>query len=158
MCRSRWSARTSSIRIISPSASSRKRSGCVPASTRRSSPSSAAANARAAARFPTPRGPWKRYAWAGPSVSEARRRRFASGCSGKVSKLSIDRARELLGLLHSVHREDTDREELGELAVGAVDPGDELVVLALDPVRVLAVALARLAGVDEQEDGLVGEQ
>ena len=44
----------------------------------------------AAARFPTPGGPWKRYACAGPSASAARSRRFASACSGKLSKTSTD--------------------------------------------------------------------
>ena len=33
-----------------------------------------------------PRGPWKRYAWAGPSASAASSRRFASRCSGTSAK------------------------------------------------------------------------
>src|SRR6187431_1670442 len=150
MCRSRCSVRTSPIRIWSPTGSSSYTSGCAWRSTRSGSPITSAASASAAARLPTPRGPWKRYACVWPSASDARRRRLASGCSGKVSKLSINESGERFRVLGAVDSEDTAREELRELAVGAIDLGDELVVLALDPVGALRVALAGLGGVDEQ--------
>ena len=60
------------------------------ASCRRSS----RANARASSRLPTPCGPWKRYACAGPSSSAASSRRFASCCSGKRSNLRHSGASE----------------------------------------------------------------
>src|SRR2546423_1249979 len=41
-------------------------------------------NARATSRLPTPCGPWKRYACAGPSASAASSSRFASACSSNA--------------------------------------------------------------------------
>ena len=84
------------MRIISPSASITCRSGCVRASTRRGSPSSSPASACAATRLPTPAGPWKRYACAGPSASAASSRRFASSCSGTSAKVAMDLLGELV--------------------------------------------------------------
>src|SRR5207302_5270451 len=149
MCRSRRSARTSSIRIWSPTGSTRYRSGWTPLVTRLWSEGadsaappgelagfarelgsiSSAANASAAVRLPTPRGPWKRYACAGPSTSAARRRRFASCCSGKLSNPSMHDLRELRGRERRVEREDPLGKELGELPVGAVDGCSEVVPL-----------------------------
>ena len=54
--------------------------------------------------------------------------------------------------------DDTLREDLGDLAVGAVDQRRELVALALDPVRRLAPALRRHLARDDQQKGPVGEQ
>src|SRR5207244_1662107 len=118
---------------------------------------SSAANASAAARFPVPGGPWKRYACAGPSARAAASSRFASPCSGKLSKLSTDQSREVLGRLRRIGGDDTPREQLGELAVRRVDLPPELRALALDAV-VLAAALCGLVGIDQQQDRLVGEQ
>ena len=59
------------MRIMSPSGSTTRRSGCVRSTTRRASPSCAPANANAAAVLPTPAGPWKRKACASPSPSAA---------------------------------------------------------------------------------------
>src|SRR5919199_1905651 len=121
MWRSRRSSRMSSIRIWSPTGSTTYRSGCARRATRPASPISSPANASAAARFPTPGGPWKRYACAGPSETAARRSRFASGCSGKLSNASMDLAGELGGRLRSVDDDDPVREHRGELTVRAVD-------------------------------------
>ena len=63
-----------------------------------------------------------------------------------------------LGSSRPVEREDTAREQLGELPVGAVDTLDEVVVLALDPVALPPVRPRRLGGSDEQQHGAVGEQ
>ena len=52
---------------------------------------------RAAARLPTPGGPWSRYACAGPSASAASSRRFASGCSGTSAKALTNLLRDLRG-------------------------------------------------------------
>ena len=65
-------SRMSSMRIWSPSGSSTYRSGCVRRSTRAWSPSSSAAKRSARSRLPTPGGPCRRYACAGPSASAAR--------------------------------------------------------------------------------------
>ena len=73
-----------------PAARARRGRGATRRSTRGSPPSSSAANASAVARLPTPAGPWKRYACAGPSASAAASRRFASPCSGMLSKLVED--------------------------------------------------------------------
>src|SRR4051812_48111940 len=135
MCRSRRSSRTGSMRIWSPSGSRTYRSGCARRETRPGSPRSAPANAIAARRFPTPRGPWKRYACAGPSASPALRRPLASSCSGEVSKVSMDFLGDHVCLGRPVEHDDTLGEDLGDLAVGAVDLGGELVPLALDAVR-----------------------
>src|SRR5918994_1893506 len=158
MCRSRWSARISSIRIISPSASSAKRSGCVPASTRRSSPSSSPAKARAAARLPTPAGPWKRYACAGPSFTAAASRSRASGCSANALKLTLDPLRERVGVERTVEHDHAVREQLGQLLVPARDSVVEGGVLALDPVRLLADAGRRRPRLDREHERPVGQQ
>src|SRR5438045_9003196 len=96
---------------------------------------SCAANATAAARLPTPGGPCSRYACAGPSASAARRRRFASACSGKVSKLSTDLFRELGRGLGAVEARDPPREQPREVAVRAVDAEAEVGTFALDAIR-----------------------
>src|SRR5918912_2837760 len=132
MWRSWRSSRIASIRIWSPSGSSTYRSGCDPRSTRASPPRSPDANASAARCLPTPAGPWKRYACAG-SASAARRRRFASCCSGKLSKLDTDQLRDLLRRLRRVDGDHALREDLRELAVGLVDLVAEVLVLPLDP-------------------------
>ena len=50
------------------------------------------------ARLPTPDGPWKRYACAGPRRrAAARSRRFASACSGMLSKTFTDLLCDHLG-------------------------------------------------------------
>src|SRR5947208_174989 len=134
MCRSRRISRTASIRICSPSGSSTYRSGCVRRPTRGSPPRSSEPNASASARFPTPAGPWKRYACAGPSASAAASRRFASACSGRLSKAVKDLAPDLVRWAAAVDGDDAVGKELRELAVGAVDARAEVVVLALDPV------------------------
>src|ERR687892_683883 len=158
MCRSRRRARIGSMRIWSPSGSSTYRSGCARRVTRSASPRSSPAAGGAGRRFPTPRGPWKRYACAGPSTSAARRSAFASSCSGKVSKLSTDGLGKLVGLLGPVDGNDTLGEDLGELAVGAVDVPGELGALALDPVRLLVLAGRGLLERQEQEKGAVGQE
>src|SRR3954466_8157505 len=157
MCRSRRISRTASIRIWSPSGSSTYRSGCERRSTRGSPPSSSDANASAVARLPTPAGPWKRYACAGPSASAARRSRFASSCSGTLSKLVEHLLGDLARRARAVDRLDSFREDLRELAVGGVDTGAEVVVLALDAVAVGADATSRLGRVDQQQEGAVGQ-
>ena len=94
-----------------------------------------AAKATAAVRLPTPRGPWNRYACAGPSTSAALRRRLASSCSGTCSKLSTDRVGDRRRCRE--RRRATDdplRKALGELPVGPVDPREKREALALDPV------------------------
>src|SRR2546428_11508444 len=177
MCRSRRSARTSSIRIWSPTGSTRYRSGWTPLVTRLWSEGadsaappgelagfarelgsiSSAANASAAVRLPTPAGPWKRYACAGPSASAARSRRFASCCSGKLSNASTDLLCDLLGRLLAVDGHDAVGEHRRQLAVRAVDRAVEVFTLAFDPV---GGACPRRCGrrIDEDEDGAVGEQ
>src|SRR5919201_3721458 len=157
MCRSRRSSRTASIRIWSPSGSSTYRSGCVRRSTRGSPPSSSDANASAAPRFPTPAGPWKRYACAGPSTSAAAKSRFASPCSGRLSKAVKDLAPDLVGRAGAVDRRDPLRKRSGQLAVGLVDASAEVGVLALDPVAGPGQPPRRLAGIDQQQVGAVRE-
>ena len=49
-------------------------------------PTSSRANAQASARLPTPCGPWKRYACAGPSSSAASSSRFASAARDAESR------------------------------------------------------------------------
>src|ERR1051326_5233210 len=99
------------------------------------SPISSPANARAARRLPTPGGPWKRYACAGPSASAARSRRFASVCSGKLSNASTDLLGHLLGRAVAVHRRDSLREHLCERTVRLVDRAVEPLALPLDSIR-----------------------
>src|SRR5919108_2800672 len=157
MCRSRRSSRTSSMRIWSPRGSTMYRSGCTPLFTRETSPISSAANATAAARLPTPGGPWKRYACAVPSASAARRRRFASACSGNVSKTSTDLLGDLLGRAVALDGGDALRKHLGERTVRVVDRPMELFALALDPVGGGA-ALQGEARIDQDEEGAVGQE
>src|SRR5436190_1808821 len=126
MWRSRRNSRIASIRIWSPSGSSTYRSGCVRRSTRGSRPSNSEAKASAVARLPTPGGPWKRKACAGPWASAAASKPFASTCSGTLSKLIQDLARDLAGRARAVDGRDPLRERLRKLPVGLVDPGAEL--------------------------------
>src|SRR5512146_3306516 len=158
MCRSRRSSRTASMRIWSPSGSSTYRSACERRSTRGSLPSSAAANASAVARLPTPAGPWKRYACAGPSPRAAASRRLASSCSGTLSKLVEHLLGDLARRAHAVDGRDPLREVLRQLSVGRVHALAEAAVLALDAVAVVADASRRLLRVDEQQEGAVREQ
>src|SRR6185312_10218473 len=157
MCRSRRISRTASIRIWSPSGSSTYRSGCERRSTRGSPPSSSEANASAVARLPTPAGPWKRYACAGPSLRAACRSRFASSCSGTLSKLSEHLLGDLARRARAVDRLDSLRKDFGELAVGGVDAHPEVVVLALDAVAIGSDPARRLGRVDQQQEGAVGQ-
>src|SRR5947209_4992443 len=154
MCRSWRSSRMSSIRIWSPSGSSTYRSGWVRRSTRAWSPRSSAAKRSARSRLPTPEGPCKRYACAGPSTSAAFGRRFASCCSDTASKSLTDHLRQLLGGAPAVEGDDALGETLGELPVRRVDASVELGALALEPVR-LCDAPPRLRRVDQKEDGQV---
>src|SRR5579884_3691698 len=136
MCRSRRSSLIASIRIISPSASSSYRSGwksrVVPISSR--------ANARATSLFPTPGGPWKRYACAGPSRSAASSRRPASGCSEKRANALTDLLCDRLGGAAPVDGDDALRLGRRKRAVGGVDALLEALALALDAVVVGAGA------------------
>src|SRR3954471_19011760 len=145
MCRSRRISRTASIRIWSPSGSSTYRSGWERRSTRASPPSSSDANATAVARLPTPAGPWKRYACAEPSLRAAASRRFASSCSGTLSKLVEHLLGDLAWRPLAVDGRDPLREGLRELPVGGVDAGPEVVVLALDTVACVTDAPCGLA-------------
>src|SRR6266511_934613 len=157
MCRSRRSARISSISTWSPNGSSTYRSGCVRRSARGRSPNSSPAKASAKRRLPTPGGPWKRYACAGPSVSAASSRRFDSSCSGKRSKLIPHLLRQLRRRLRAVQRRDPVREQPGELAVGLVDFLLEREPFLLDAIR-LCGTLDRLRGIEQDEERPVREQ
>src|SRR5947199_7774752 len=157
MCRSRRISRTASIRIWSPSGSSTYRSGWVRRPTRGSPESSSEANASAVACLPTPAGPWKRYACAGPSASAAARRRLASPCSGMLSNTLEDLLCDLAGRPRPVDRHDPPREGCRELPVGLGDPSAEGVVLALDPVAGLAQPPRRPLGIEQQQKGAVGK-
>src|SRR5947207_1700496 len=157
MCRSRRSSRMSSMRIWSPTGSSTYTSGWARRCTRSGSPISCAAKATAAARLPTPGGPWKRYACAGPSASAARSRRLASACSGKLSNASTDLLRDLVGAAVAIHRLDSIRKHLGQRTVRLVDGAVERLPLALDPVGRRAAPRSDL-GLDEDEEGAVGQQ
>src|SRR5262245_36577687 len=158
MWRSWWSSRMTSIRIISPSASITRRSGCVPASTRRGSPSSAPASARAATRFPTPVGPWKRYACDGPSSSAAWSSRFASTCSGTSAKALTNLLGDLRNGTPAVDDEIAPGETLRERVVGIDDPRPELRPGPLDAVALAPHARQRRLDVDVEQDRAVGEQ
>src|SRR5213083_1254422 len=177
MCRSRRNSRIASIRIWSPSGSSTYRSGCARRSARprtrslamRSEavaalparppapPSSAPANPSAARRFPTPGGPWNRYACAGPSARAASSRRRASACSGKPWKPVTHLLCNLVGRLRSVDRRDPAGEGRAQLAVRLVDLAQELVALALDPVTGRPGTAPRFVGIDQQQEGHVGK-
>src|SRR5262245_45722603 len=115
------------------------------------------AKASPAARFPTPGGPWKRYACAGPSASAARNSRLASDCSGKLSNASINLLGDAFGVAVSVHGNDAVGEHLGQRTVRRVDGAVELPPLALDPVRRLG-ALKRHLGIHEHEERPVWQQ
>src|SRR3954453_2054421 len=158
MWRSCRSSRTSSIRIWSPTGSTTYRSGCARRCTRASPPSSAAANATAAARLPVPGGPCRRYACAGPSASAAKRRRFASGCSGTDAKALTDRLGELGRRQRAVDRLDAVGEHARELTERVVDGAVEFGALALDPVGRRAAAAEGLGRVEEDHEGHVGEE
>src|SRR5215207_10730044 len=89
-------------------------SGCASFATRLSSPRIAAAKANAARRLPTPGGPCRRYACAGPSLSAASSSRFASGCSARTSKpmrdqLLVHELGEHLGRESAVEHDDSLR-------------------------------------------------
>src|SRR3954452_24851479 len=154
MCRSRRSSRIASMRIISPSASSWYRSGW----NSRVVPRSARANVRATSRLPTPAGPWKRYACAGPSRSAASSRRPASGCSEKRANVLTDRLRDLVGGVGAVERDDPLGELGRERPEAFVGAAPEVLALALDPVRLPGAAPPRGVGVEQDEKGAVGQQ
>src|SRR4051794_38112029 len=154
MCRSRRSSRIASMRIISPSAASSYRSGC----TWRVVPSSSSANARATSRLPTPCGPWKRYACAGPSASAASSSRFASACSSNAWKVVADMGGDLLGWERAIEGDDALGEQLGQPAVALGDRAAEVVVLALDPVEAGRVARPRRLRVDVEDEGAIRQQ
>src|SRR5436305_9979100 len=103
-------------------------SGC----TARVVPISARAKVRATSRLPTPGGPWKRYACAGPSRSAASRRRPASGCSEKRANVLTYLLCDLLRAARTVDGDDAARVGDGERAIGLVDAAHELDALALD--------------------------
>ena len=135
---------------MSPSASITCRSGCVLASTRRSSPSRAEANARAAARLPTPAGPWNRYACDGPSASAASNSRFACGCSGTSANVVTNLSCDLVRAAVPVDDDVPLGEALRERPVRVHDPRPELRAGALDPVAL--VADPRQRGLDVELD------
>src|SRR3954454_17908832 len=154
MCRSRRSSRMASMRIISPSASSSYRSGW----NSRSVPSNERANARATSRLPTPGGPWKRYACAGPSRNAASSMRPASACSEKRTNVLTDLLSDLLGGPLPVERDDAfgvRRSERPKRLVGSLH---ELRGLALDAVAVPAATATGLSGIDQDEERPIGEQ
>src|SRR5207244_8760393 len=157
MGRSCLSPRIASIRIWSPSGSSTYRSGCKPRSTRAVSPSSSAANAVAMVRFPTPGGPWKRYACASASSSAARSRRLASGCSETFSNASKDLLRDVCGRAASVDRLDPLRKRCRQQTISVGDLPPELLVFPLDPVAVPADPARGLVRVDLEQEGAVGQ-
>src|SRR5687767_12312370 len=158
MCRSWRNARTSSMRIISPSGSRRYRSGCERVPTRRWSPSSAPANAKAAVRFPTPAGPCSRYACAPPSVSAAMRSRLASACSGTDAKGSIHLLGELVRGSGGIEDDDALGVATREIAIRGSRPRVELRRLALEPIVHAAESAADLRGLERQQERPVGEQ
>ena len=133
------------MRIISPSGSITCRSGCVPASTRRASPRSAPANANAAARLPTPAGPWRRYACAAPSCERRVEQALRSGLRGaSLTRNAHDGAPPATPRCDLVHARGAvdDDVALGiphrELAVGVGRPLLQLQPVALDPIAVAA--------------------
>src|SRR5262245_35707212 len=152
MCRSCRNARIASIRIWSPSGSSTYSSGCARRSTRPGSPSNAPANPSAARRFPTPGGPWNRYACAVPSASAASSSRCASACSGNPWKPIAHLLRNLLDRPRAVEHPDPPRQDRAQLTVRLVDLAQELVALALDPIAGRAGAPPRLLGIDQQKE------
>src|SRR5204862_2776596 len=163
MCRSRRSVRISSMRIWSPSGSSTYRSGWARRSTRPRSPRSSAANANAALLFPTPAGPWKRWACAGPSLIAASSSRFASACSTISSntrrQLLPDLGGDLVPRPGPVERHDPLEEALRDRAVALLHRLAESGALALDPVLgTAAEPLGDGRGVDEQHEGAVREE
>src|SRR3954468_13731924 len=154
MWRSRRSSRIASMRVISPSASSSYRSGWNARVVSRSS----CANALATSDFPTPGGPWKRYACAGPSRSAASRSRAASGCSEKRANVLTDLRGDLFGGTGTFDGDDAVGLGRRERPVGAVDAAHELVALALDPVVVAPRAAARDGRVEQHEERAVRQQ
>src|SRR4051812_16308350 len=109
---------------------------------------SARANTRATSLLPTPGGPWKRYACAGPSRSAASRRRPASGCSEKRANVLTNLLRNRVGGARAVDRDDPAGLRRGQRAIPRVDPLHELGPLALDPVMIAGRAAERLAGIE----------
>src|SRR5918999_2692317 len=154
MCRSCRSSRTASIRIWSPSGSSTYRSGCARRSTRPGSPSSSPANSSAARRLPTPGGPWKRYACAGPSLSAAASSRAAPVCSGKVIAHLLG---DLLRRARRVERDDPAREDRSELRIRGPHRVLEALALALDAIRSFLLPTRGLVRVEHEQEGAVGE-
>src|SRR3954471_900980 len=154
MCRSRRSSRIASMRIISPSASSSYRSGW----NSRSVWSNDRANVCATSRFPTPGGPWKRYAWAGPSRSAASSSLPASGCSEKRANVLTNLLRDLLRGTCTVDGHDPLTVAFRQRLVGLVDPAHERRPLPLDAVGAPRAAALRLVGVEQHEERADGQQ
>src|SRR5882724_11592745 len=153
MCRSRRSSRMSSMRIWSPTGSIRYTSGCEPRPTRPRSPISSPANAIATARLPTPGGPWKRYACAGPSsASAARSSRFASACSEMFSKTSTDLLVQFSNWPRAVEQKHAARVPPGDYAVSVEHALPELPTLPLDAVRALSDTCRGGVGVDLEDE------
>src|SRR3954471_25044056 len=148
MCRSRRSSRIASMRIISPSASSSYMSGW----NSRVVPRSSRANVRATSRLPTPGGPWKRYACAGPSRSAASSRRPASGCSEKRANVLTDLLCDLLGGAGALDGDDALRLPGSERAVGLVDALHEGDSFTFDPVVVVDRPRERLLRVEQHHE------
>src|SRR5439155_7737208 len=121
-------------------------SGWERRSTRAWSPRSSAAKRRARPRLPTPEGPCRRYACAGPSASAAESRRFASCCSDTAANAVKDHLGELRGRQPAVDGDDALRKPLRELAVGGVDTAAKVGSLPLEPVgpRHAPVCLSRV--------------
>src|SRR5690349_17655896 len=151
-----------SIRIMSPSGSTIRRSGCVRSLTRRASPSRAPANAKAASVFPTPAGPWKRKACASPPPSAAVSSRLASVCSGSAPNGPIDPLVDLrgerLGAGVPVDDDEAAGLTLGELAVGARRARVEVILLTLDAIALAAHSPDSVVGADLEQHGAVGHQ
>ena len=123
MCRSRRSSRIASIRIWSPSGSSTYRSGCARRSTRRVVAEQLRRRTRARRRACRPRPARGRGTRApAPRRAPRRSRRFASSCSGKLSKL-VDAPPRRSRAAGACRRSSTIRcgKTSAELAVGRVD-------------------------------------
>src|SRR5882724_11223991 len=159
MCRSRRSSRMSSMRIWSPTGSIRYTSGCEPRPTRPRSPINSPAKAIAAARLPTPGGPWKRYACAGPSsASAARSSRFASACSGKFSKTSTNLLVQLIRWPRAVEQDDSLTVLPGDYAVSVEHALPEVPSLPLDAVRAPSDTSRGGVEIDLEDEGDVREE
>src|SRR5206468_3245684 len=117
-----------------------------------------AANATAARRLPTPRGPWKQYACATPSASAARNSRFASSCSGNVSKLSTYDLAQIVRVERAVCDQDPLREQFRHRAVRLVDRLREGIALAFDPIRRVRPPSRSLGRIEQEKDRAVGQE